>query len=70
MGMSPSGIPHSQGMMGSHTSNMVSQQANQVQFLPQGQFSGAASGGMNVNVGLGQAMSQNTVAQVRGLVLG
>ncbi|KAM6904880.1 CREB binding protein b isoform 2-T2 [Xenentodon cancila] len=62
-GMSPSGIPHSQGMMGGHANNMVSQPANHVQFLPQGQFSGAAAGAMNVNVGLGQTMSQASVAQ-------
>ncbi|CAG5897786.1 unnamed protein product [Menidia menidia] len=60
MGMSPSRIPQTQGMMSGHSNNMVSQQANQGQFLPQGQgqFSGPASGAMNVNIGLGQAMSQ------------
>uniref|UniRef100_A0A3P8SCF4 histone acetyltransferase n=1 Tax=Amphiprion percula TaxID=161767 RepID=A0A3P8SCF4_AMPPE len=67
MGMSPSRMPQTQGMMGTHANNMVSQPANQGQFLPQGQFSVAAGGAMNVNIGLGQAMSQAPVAQVRGL---
>ncbi|XP_072225493.1 CREB binding protein b isoform X4 [Leuresthes tenuis] len=58
MGMSPSRMPQTQGMMGGHANTMVSQQVNQGQFLPQGQFPGAAGGAMNVNMGLGQAMSQ------------
>uniref|UniRef100_A0A3P8SCS9 histone acetyltransferase n=1 Tax=Amphiprion percula TaxID=161767 RepID=A0A3P8SCS9_AMPPE len=64
MGMSPSRMPQTQGMMGTHANNMVSQPANQGQFLPQGQFSVAAGGAMNVNIGLGQAMSQAPVAQL------
>lgn len=51
--------------MGTHANNMVSQPANQGQFLPQGQFPGAAGGTMNVNMGLGHTMSQAPVAQVR-----
>uniref|UniRef100_A0A8C7Z5H9 histone acetyltransferase n=1 Tax=Oryzias sinensis TaxID=183150 RepID=A0A8C7Z5H9_9TELE len=58
MGVSPTGISHNQGVMSSHTNNMVSQQPNQVQFMPQGQFQSSTSGAMNVNVGSGQAMSQ------------
>lgn len=63
--MSPSRMPQTQGMMGSHNSNMVAQTANQGQFLQQSQFAGAAGGAMNVNVGLGQPMAQGAVAQVR-----
>ncbi|XP_068192840.1 CREB binding protein b isoform X2 [Antennarius striatus] len=55
MGMSPSRMPQSQGMMGSHVNNMAAQPPNQGQFLPQGQFAAVAGGAMNVNVGLGQA---------------
>lgn len=69
MGVSPTGISHNQGVMSSHTNNMVSQQPNQVQFMPQGQFQSSTSGAMNVNVGSGQAMSQAAAAQVRGFVL-
>lgn len=69
MGMSPTGMSHNQGVMGSHTNNMVSQQPNQVQFMPQGQFQNSTSGAMNVNVGPGQAVSQAAAAQVRGFVL-
>uniref|UniRef100_A0A3Q1FDS4 histone acetyltransferase n=1 Tax=Acanthochromis polyacanthus TaxID=80966 RepID=A0A3Q1FDS4_9TELE len=65
MGMSPSRMPQTQGMMGTHANNMVSQPTSQGQFLPQGQFSVAAGGAMNVNMGLGQAMPQAAVAQVR-----
>lgn len=50
-------------MMGSHANNMVPQQANQGQFLPQGQFT--AGGAMNANVGLGQPITQAAVTQVR-----
>uniref|UniRef100_A0A3Q3B571 histone acetyltransferase n=1 Tax=Kryptolebias marmoratus TaxID=37003 RepID=A0A3Q3B571_KRYMA len=60
MGMSPSRMPQTPGMLGTHTSN-VSQPANQGQFLPQGQFPGAAGGAMNVNMGLGHIMSQAPV---------
>nr|XP_015801081.2 CREB binding protein b isoform X2 [Nothobranchius furzeri] len=63
MVMSPSRMPPNQGVMGSHANNMVSQPANQGQYLPQGQFPGAAGGAMNVNLGLGQAMPQAAVAQ-------
>ncbi|XP_024128588.1 CREB binding protein b isoform X2 [Oryzias melastigma] len=63
MGMSPTGMSHNQGVMGSHTNNMVSQQPNQVQFMPQGQFQNSTSGAMNVNVGPGQAVSQAAAAQ-------
>uniref|UniRef100_A0A8D0CUE5 histone acetyltransferase n=1 Tax=Sander lucioperca TaxID=283035 RepID=A0A8D0CUE5_SANLU len=59
MGMSPSRMPQTQGMMGSHANNMVAQPANQGQFLPQGQFTGS----MNLNVGLGQPISQAAVTQ-------
>lgn len=66
MGMSPSRMPQTQGMMGSHANSMVAQPANQGQFLPQGQFTAAAaSGAMNVNVGLGQPITQPAVTQVR-----
>lgn len=67
MGMSPSRMPQTQGMMGNHANNMVTQPANQNQFLPQGQFSAAAGGAMNVNVGLGQPLTQPAGTQVRGL---
>ncbi|XP_013769098.1 CREB binding protein b [Pundamilia nyererei] len=63
MGMSPSRMPQTQGIMGSHANNMVSQPANQGQFLQQGQFPVSAGGAMNVNIGLGPAMSQASVTQ-------
>uniref|UniRef100_A0A7N8YEL2 histone acetyltransferase n=1 Tax=Mastacembelus armatus TaxID=205130 RepID=A0A7N8YEL2_9TELE len=63
LGMSPSRMPQAQGMMGGHANNMVAQSANQAQFLPQGQFSAAAGGAMNVNVGLGQPIAQTAVTQ-------
>lgn len=66
MGMSPSRMPQTQGMMG----NMAAQPANQSQFLPQGQFTAAAGGAMNVNVGLGQSLTQPSVTQVSRLALG
>lgn len=65
--MSPSRMPQNQGMMGGHANNMVSQPANQGQFLPQGPF--PAGGAMNVNVGMGQPITQAAVTQVRRLVL-
>lgn len=65
MGMSPSRMPQAQGMMGSHANSMVAQPTNQGQFLPQGQFTAAAGGAMNVNVGLGQPITQPAVTQVR-----
>ena len=65
MGMSPSRIPQTQGMMSSHANNMVAQPANQGQFLPQGQFTAATGGAMNVNVNLGQPITQSAVKQVR-----
>ena len=68
MGMSPSRMPQNQGMMGSHANNMVAQPANQGQFLPQGQFTAAAGGAMNV--GMGQPISQAAVTQVRRRVQG
>lgn len=58
-------MPQTQGMMGGHSNNMVPQTANQGQYLQQNQFAGAAGGAMNVNVGLGQSMTQGAVAQVR-----
>uniref|UniRef100_A0A672HQL3 histone acetyltransferase n=1 Tax=Salarias fasciatus TaxID=181472 RepID=A0A672HQL3_SALFA len=61
MGMSPSRMAQTQGMMGSHANNMVPQPASQGQFLPQGQFPVSAGGAMNV--GMGQAMSQTAVSQ-------
>lgn len=67
MGMSPSRMPQTQGMMGSHPNNMVAQPANQGQFLPQNQFTAASGGAMNVNVGLGQPITQAAVTQVRRL---
>ena len=67
--MSPSRMPQTQGMMGSHASNMVPQPANQGQFLSQGQFSAPAGGAMNVNVGMGQPITQAAVTQVRKLGL-
>ncbi|CAJ1075041.1 CREB binding protein b isoform X3 [Xyrichtys novacula] len=63
MGMSPSRMPQAQGMMGSHANNMVSQPANQGQFMQQGQFTAAAGGAMNVNVGMGQPITQPAVTQ-------
>ncbi|XP_029015864.1 CREB binding protein b isoform X2 [Betta splendens] len=51
MGMSPSRLPQTPGMMGGHANNMVAQTPNQGQYLPQGQFPVAAGGAMNVNVG-------------------
>lgn len=69
MGMSPSRMPQSQGMMGGHANNMVAQTANQGQFLPQGQFTVAAGGAMNVNVGMSQPITQTAVTQVRRKVL-
>lgn len=65
MGMSPSRMPQTQGMMGSHANNMVPQPANQGQFMSQSQFTAAASGAMNVNVGLGQPVTQPAGSQVR-----
>lgn len=65
MGMSPSRMPQTQGMVGSHPNNMVAQPANQSQFLPQGQFPAAAAGAVNVNVSLGQPITQPAVTQVR-----
>lgn len=70
MGMSPSRMPQTQGMMGSHTNNMVAQPTNQGQFLQQNQFPAAAGGAMNVNVGLGQPITQGAVTQVRRHLLG
>lgn len=64
MGMSPSRMPQTQGMMGNHANNMVSQPANQGQFMSQGQFPATAGGAMNVNVGLGQPITQPAVSQV------
>uniref|UniRef100_A0A3Q3Q8H8 histone acetyltransferase n=1 Tax=Monopterus albus TaxID=43700 RepID=A0A3Q3Q8H8_MONAL len=63
MGMSPSRVSQTQGMMGGHANNMVSQPTNQGQFLQQGQFPATAGGAMNVNVGLGQPISQAAVTQ-------
>ncbi|XP_049416437.1 CREB binding protein b isoform X7 [Epinephelus fuscoguttatus] len=63
MGMSPSRMPQTPGMMGSHANNMVAQPGNQGQFLPQGQFTAAAGGAMNVNVGLSQPLTQAAVTQ-------
>ncbi|XP_028310158.1 CREB binding protein b isoform X2 [Gouania willdenowi] len=65
MGMSPSRMPQTQGMMGNHANNMVSQPPNQGQFLQQGQFPVAAGGAMNVNMGMGQPNSQTTAAQAQ-----
>lgn len=72
MGMSPSRMPQTQGMMTGHGGgNMVGQTANQGQFLPQTQFppgpAVAATGAMNVTVGagMGQAPAQAAVTQVR-----
>lgn len=67
MGMSPSRMPQTQGMMGSHANNMVPQPANQGQFLSQGQFTGPAGGAMNV--GLGQPKAQPAASQVGIFVL-
>lgn len=67
MGMSPSRMPQTQGMMGSHANNMVPQPANQGQFLSQGQFTAPAGGAMNV--GLGQPKTQPAVSQVGIFVL-
>lgn len=64
MGMSPSRMPQTQGMMGSHANNMVPQPANQGQFMSQSQFTAAAGGAMNVNVGLGQPITQPAVSKV------
>lgn len=58
-------MPQTQGMMGNHANSMAAQPANQSQFLPQSQFPAAAGGSMNVNVGVGQPMTQAAVAQVR-----
>uniref|UniRef100_H3CNJ7 histone acetyltransferase n=1 Tax=Tetraodon nigroviridis TaxID=99883 RepID=H3CNJ7_TETNG len=63
MGMSPSRMPQTQGMMGNHANNMVPQPANQGQFMSQSQFTATASGAMNVNVGLGQPITQPAVSQ-------
>lgn len=73
MGMSPSRMPQTQGMIAGHGgSNMVGQTANQGQFLPQTQFppgsaSVTATGAMNVTVGpgMGQPQAQAAVTQVR-----
>lgn len=64
MGMSSSRMPQTQGMMGSHANNMVPQPANQGQFMSQSQFTAAAGGAMNVNVGLGQPVTQPAVTKV------
>ncbi|XP_028267788.1 CREB binding protein b isoform X5 [Parambassis ranga] len=64
MGMSPSRMTPTQTMMSAHANNMPSQPASQGQFLPQGQFPVPAGGAMNVNMGLGSAMSQAAVAQM------
>lgn len=64
MGMSPSRMPPTQGMIGSHANNMVPQPANQGQFMSQSQFTAAAAGAMNVNAGLGQPITQPAVSQV------
>ncbi|XP_077412270.1 CREB binding protein b isoform X2 [Vanacampus margaritifer] len=58
MGMSPSRIPQNPGMIGNHAGNMVPQPANQGQFLSQAQFPAATGGAMNVNVGMGQPVTQ------------
>lgn len=57
-------MPLTQGMMGSHANNMVPQPSNQSQFMSQGQFTASAGGAMNVNVGLGQTITQPAVSQV------
>ncbi|KAL4648694.1 CREB-binding protein-like isoform X3 [Arapaima gigas] len=60
MGMSPSRMPQTQGVMGSHGNNMVGQTASQAQFMTQAQF--PPSGGA-MNVGLGQPGTQAVVSQ-------
>lgn len=62
MGMSPSRMPQTQSMMGGHANNMVAQTPNQGQFLSQSQFSVAAGGAMNANVG---QLTPTAVTQVR-----
>ncbi|CAL1601790.1 unnamed protein product [Knipowitschia caucasica] len=66
-GMSPSRGPATQGMMAGHgTTNMVGQNTNQGQFLPQNQFppAVAAPGAMNVTVGPGMGQAQAAVTQL------
>lgn len=63
MGMSPSRMQQTQGMMGGHANNMVGQTPNQNQFMNQTSFSPSATG-MNVN----QAQQSGQAApQVSGL---
>ncbi|KAG5832615.1 hypothetical protein ANANG_G00292980 [Anguilla anguilla] len=62
MGMSPSRMPQAQGMMGNHAGSMVGQTASQAQFMAQTQFP-ASSGGVNVNMVLGQPAAQAAVTQ-------
>lgn len=67
MGMSPSRMQQTQGMMGGHANNMVGQTPNQNQFMNQSSFPASATG-MNVNVNQAQQSGQ-AAAQVRGLWL-
>ncbi|XP_061685251.1 CREB-binding protein isoform X2 [Syngnathoides biaculeatus] len=71
VGMSPSRMPQTQGMIASHNSgNMVGQTANQGQFMAQTQFppgstAVSATGAMNVTLapGMGQPPAQAAVTQ-------
>lgn len=72
MGMSPSRMPQTPGMMAAHGGgSMVGQTASQGQFLAQTQFppgsaAVAATGAMNVPVGVGMGQPQaQAVTQVR-----
>ncbi|XP_028841231.1 CREB-binding protein-like isoform X2 [Denticeps clupeoides] len=65
MGMSPSRMPQTQGIMGGHPNTMVGQTPNQSQFLNQTQFP-APSGGMNVTM----PTAQPPITQSPSLPLG
>ncbi|XP_073721148.1 histone lysine acetyltransferase CREBBP-like isoform X2 [Misgurnus anguillicaudatus] len=60
MGMSPSRMQQTPGMMGGHPNNMVGQTPSQNQFMNQTSFS-ASSAGMNVNVNQAQQSGQSAV---------
>ncbi|XP_051550734.1 histone lysine acetyltransferase CREBBP-like isoform X3 [Myxocyprinus asiaticus] len=60
MNMSPTRMPQTQGMLGSHGGNMVAQTANQTQFIPQAQFPTNTNA---MNVSMGQPNSQAAVSQ-------
>uniref|UniRef100_A0AAY4BYQ9 histone acetyltransferase n=1 Tax=Denticeps clupeoides TaxID=299321 RepID=A0AAY4BYQ9_9TELE len=63
MGMSPSRMPQTQGIMGGHPNTMVGQTPNQSQFLNQTQFP-APSGGMNVTMPTSPSLPLGSMASL------